>query len=756
MRTPDDNLNRPGTGNAVRRPLQGEVVERGGQAGPPPAGPKQFPGMGELLQGFRHCWLRAITFGVLAAAAVGAGAWFGVPLVTKVRARMLLYVAPEQPHFVFNNGEGPGAALSFKKTQQALVKSRMVLYAALRDPKVANTRTLRRQTDAVEWLEQQLVVDYSTGPDILTIALSGDDDEELKAIVKAVSQAYLEEIVYKEHNKRREQGDELKALKRRYEELLRDKRRTLQGVMDAATKGDAGEPARQQERAKAALDAAEKELGQVRSDILRLKAEGAAEADGAVPESILNQQVDKDPRVQECLQAVTQLEEELEQIRRNVAPNRFPALSAKARKQLEGARDDLQARRDKVRPVIEGQLRAQMKAKADEQKGRLAMLQRLEKLLDAEADRLRDQGPGGPAAKRPADLVAALQDEVEQLEGVLKSIATQLEVMNVEHDAPARVRPLEEEPVVSHPDVRKRQLMGTVGGGLGALAFVVFGLSWWECRAQRINSPDEVVRGAGLKLMGTLPLLPARARRNADSDWQHLLLESVDSMRTMLLHVARSESLRVLMVTSAVGGEGKTSLSSHLATSLARAGRKTLLIDGDFRKPSLHQVFSLPEGAGLCELLRGELELSDAVQTTAVDGLSLMAAGACDPVALGELAHRGLASMLAPLRQQFDFIIIDSAPVLPVTDSLLVGQEVDGVLFSILRDVSRMGRVCAAYERLASLGVRILGAVITGAGQAELYGREYRYLARGVALRTAASESASETGPDDGPASEEE
>src|SRR5262245_48934069 len=110
MRTPDGNLNHPGTDSAVRRPLQGEVVGRGGQAGPPPAGSKQFPGMGELLQGFRHCWLRAITFGVLAAAAAAAAAWFAVPMVTKVRARILLHVAPEQPHFVFNDGEGPGAA----------------------------------------------------------------------------------------------------------------------------------------------------------------------------------------------------------------------------------------------------------------------------------------------------------------------------------------------------------------------------------------------------------------------------------------------------------------------------------------------------------------------------------------------------------------------------------------------------------------------------------------------------------------------
>src|SRR5262249_35762381 len=94
------------------------------------------------------------------------------------------------------------------------------------------------------------------------------------------------------------------------------------------------------------------------------------------------------------------------------------------------------------------------------------------------------------------------------------------------------------------------------------------------------------------------------------------------------------------------------------------------------------------------------------------------------------LAQEGAAKIFRPLREQYDFIVVDSAPLLPVTDSLLVAQEVDAVLFSVFRDVSRVGRIFAAWQRLALLGVRAPGAVVTGAPRVEGYGRKYPYAKR--------------------------
>src|SRR5262249_38671246 len=149
------------------------------------------------------------------------------------------------------------------------------------------------------------------------------------------------------------------------------------------------------------------------------------------------------------------------------------------------------------------------------------------------------------------------------------------------------------------------------------------------------------------------------------------------------------ESLRVVMVTSALSGEGKTSMASHLAMSLARAGRKTLLIDCDLRKPSAHRSFDLLLDAGFSGLLQGTVPLADVVQATPVEGLSLISAGHCDAGALRALAQDRARGVFDRLRVEFEFIIVDSSPVLPVVDSLLLAPHTDGVLFSLLRDVSR-------------------------------------------------------------------
>ena len=227
--------------------------------------------------------------------------------------------------------------------------------------------------------------------------------------------------------------------------------------------------------------------------------------------------------------------------------------------------------------------------------------------------------------------------------------------------------------------------------------------------------------------MGALPALHNRASaQNSVSDrkWQSGLIESVDATRTMLLHASRVNSIRVVMITSALQGEGKSSLSCHLAASLARAGRQTLLIDCDFRRPSVHRLFDQPQGPGVGELLRGEVKIVDVIRKSHALNLDLIAAGRWDEHGVQALARGDLQAILDGLRTRYDFVIVDSAPILPVVDSLLVGQHVDAVIFSILRDVSRIPSVQDARDRLTALGVRVLGAVVSGI-KGESYNSRY-------------------------------
>jgi capsular exopolysaccharide synthesis family protein len=200
----------------------------------------------------------------------------------------------------------------------------------------------------------------------------------------------------------------------------------------------------------------------------------------------------------------------------------------------------------------------------------------------------------------------------------------------------------------------------------------------------------------------------------------HTVVESIDAIRTLLLHDAASQGTRVVMVTSAVEGEGKTTLAAHLASSLARAGRKTLLVDADLRQPALHQLFELPLQPGFSEVLLGEVEVVDSVQATTLDGLSVITAGQWDREVILSLARDGVEGIFERLREEFDFIIVDSHPVLPATDSLLVGQQADAVLLSVMRQLSQMPRVYGAAQRLTALKIRVLGAVVNGADVEEV------------------------------------
>jgi capsular exopolysaccharide synthesis family protein len=163
-------------------------------------------------------------------------------------------------------------------------------------------------------------------------------------------------------------------------------------------------------------------------------------------------------------------------------------------------------------------------------------------------------------------------------------------------------------------------------------------------------------------------------------------------------------------------GEGKTSLASHLATSLARAGRNTLLVDGDLRNPSVHKLFGLERTPGFSELLRCENTIDEALKPTDSEKLWILPAGQCTLPALQGLAQDVPQTIFDQLRQRFDFIVVDTSPVLPVPDALLIGQYADVSLFSILHNVSRLPKVYAAYQRLEMLGIRMLGAVVNGAG----------------------------------------
>src|SRR5262249_46487460 len=157
---------------------------------------------------------------------------------------------------------------------------------------------------------------------------------------------------------------------------------------------------------------------------------------------------------------------------------------------------------------------------------------------------------------------------------------------------------------------------------------VFFGVIFWEYGHRHIYTATDVAQGVNLPVLGTLPLLSAGPGRSMPTGilgeyGQAALIEAIDGIRTTLLHGAKTNHVSVVMVTSSTTGEGKTTLACHLAASLARSSRNTLLIDCDLRDPAANRQFGLPHEPGLSEALRGEIEYEEAILPTQIARLSL-------------------------------------------------------------------------------------------------------------------------------------
>jgi hypothetical protein len=183
------------------------------------------PGLAAFLRRLRRRWALAVLLGLFMLGLSGVGTWVVVP--EKHTAQTRLRVETPQPKLLFSSSEGINNFLNYQKAQTALVKSRLVLNAALRQPKVAELTLVRAQGNPVEWLEKNLQADYKLAPEILRISRSGDRPEELKILVGAVRTAYLQEIVDKERNERQARLERLKKLQAEYDQTLRDKRRSF-------------------------------------------------------------------------------------------------------------------------------------------------------------------------------------------------------------------------------------------------------------------------------------------------------------------------------------------------------------------------------------------------------------------------------------------------------------------------------------------------------------------------------------------------
>jgi capsular exopolysaccharide synthesis family protein len=697
-----------------------------------PVQPQYFPsaygGAGDPLAGgidykrawhaFRRRWLPAMALGLVAGTALAVPIWLFMPKGFEAVA----WLRVRDKTGMFGGSRDSAEYESYRKTQVQLIKSPFVLTSALRRPGITDLKTLQNEKqDQVGWLARNIQVSAPMESEVLQVRLRGESASDVTQIVNAVTQAYLGDVVNKEKADRLERRD---TIQRQYKQNMTEVRRRRDEYNNLAkTLGasDSIEVATQRSllldhvgTLRAQLTSMQRDLSVLDAElaVLDAKARGEISDEEAVPDEMLDAMLARDPMIAELRDRLASLDEAMTfQAERSARGANDPAV-----KRLEAQRSSLMERIRQRGAELRPQVIAQMSLDAAGRRSgaadgpgvlrmrRQLIAQELEaksKEFDKVAKEVAELG------KANADL-SARRSEIEQLEKVTEQMGMQLQASEVDIAMPARVELIEEASVPEGSDELFRIMLTILAGlgglGLGAGAVVIF-----EYLRDRVSTAEEISQRVGVRVVGTLPQVSRSRKRSTAGE----MAESVDGVRAVISQTGR-DAPKVILVTSAVGHEGKTTFAAQLAASLARSDKRTLLLDGDLRHPNVHLALELDLRAGLPELLRGEIGNDEAVQPTAIEGLFAVTGGTCDYAAITALSRPELAKVIKGFRESFDHVVIDAGPVLAFADALLLGQLSDVALVATMRDVSRVPLVIAAVDKLRGVGVRVLGTVVNG------------------------------------------
>jgi capsular exopolysaccharide synthesis family protein len=309
---------------------------------------------------------------------------------------------------------------------------------------------------------------------------------------------------------------------------------------------------------------------------------------------------------------------------------------------------------------------------------------------------------------------ATLERDAESVRLVYQSLLQRAKETSVSGDLPATnirivdVAQTPKQPVL--PRTKWNLFVGTLSGALLAIGVVFVA----ELLDDRIKTPDDLREHVGGIFLGLVPEVRGRLARRLSLLTSGVPASFVEAFRALRTRVMASTE-RIVIVASSGEREGKTLVAANLAMSLAEAGQRVLLIDADLRRPSLHEVFGRRVEPGLSNLLDGTSTLADVLRLTTVSGLSVIAGGTPTLRAAELLDSPVFAQLFEIVKEHFTWVVIDSAPVLSVTDTCVLVRQPAGVVFVVGSSMTSARAARLAVEELQRAGARMLGTVLNRA-----------------------------------------
>ena len=697
-----------------------------------------------LLHSLRRRWPTALGLGLLLASLVATILWYLLPI--KYTAEALIEVGRAEERLSGQSRfESDKAYETFRQTQAEYIKSTLVIDRAVRnEPSIASFRILKGEKNIIAWISEAIKARPLGDSELLQLTLRGESDREVKTVLKEVLEAYQDTVLTTAKARRRQKLDDLnKTTRTRRQDLdeLVNEYHDLCSSLGLPTSPEAHDAARDMYTSRLReisdqLSLKRRELSQVQHEFV--EAEVLFRSGPApIPRALVEDRIAKDPEYFELKMQKSEYEDDVERMVQQYGSD-APRVQT-YRSEIARIDRKMQKLVRKLTPTIEGVLRAELGNSEGDLKSQLNVLNQQNRRLINEVEALDEQ-----LAKQQQQLenltgsdsnLKQMIDTIEQQQKILDDLQQKKAFLEVETDQPERVS------IRAWPEIREESdLLVKVLEVLGAFG-IVFGLTvasvaFADYLSRRVNSPNDLVDHSDLRVLGTLPLIHRSGlislRSNDPKMLETVLTQSVDSVRAAVLFNRLVGPVRAVMITSAGEQEGRTTLAGQLAVSMARSGRKTLLVDADIMNPQQHDVFQVDGDNGLANLLDGSPTLpTDCLRPTTVENLWLLPAGRLTG---GEIQFHGddASQLFQTLRAEFDMVIIETGPVLTGPEALLIGQHVDAALLSVRRDESRLPRVQAACERLRAVGVTILGAVVHCDGDAPRRASRVLHVARQI------------------------
>lgn len=616
----------------------------------------------------------------------------------------------------------------FMQTEARVMRSEGVLLKAMEDPAI--------QREADKWCQQYMELDKSTGTmrfnteaaarelgedidarvvpttNLIMLSYTYKHRDDATAIVRIVREKYQQQL--------REQGqrkfdDSLAALNKQIDAVdrsiltLQTRRETLinEKQLDDI-EGRVSATATQLQQLNQKLIEDEGDQTQLDEIVKQMEAEKNSPAGPQFGQD-MESDAEKDPVILDARGRISEMEAQLQSLLTQVGRD------SRAYKQLEsrlqGERDNIELKRKEVlRRLFDGELDTRRKA-AERYKIRIEGMR---------ADRIALQTrlvELNKAAETVADLKQQIQTNVEQKNVLQQELQKITAVTLLDSANRVSLQQVERPPTV--PDFPKLKIL-VPAGMIITLALVAGVLFLRELVDQRVKGPSDIALIPRTRLLGYIPDAsedPAGqgAAETAFRDrTKGVVAESFRQLRGAIIKRIQQADHRTILVMSGLPGSGATTTVTNLGHAFAASDRKVLLIDANFRRPSLHRVLGLPEGPGLADALGEGRDFKPFVQASSTPNLDLLPVGSREHRIYERLSTQSMVDLLAKARAHYDIVLVDAAPAIVAGDGLALAQKCDASILVVRALSEKRGMVARIKNELSESRAELLGIVVNG------------------------------------------